>query len=467
MKNTKIKICFLLPFCLGGLPAKVFCADATAAAPAPVSNGWQKPAWLADLSVGAKEGYDDNVLLVSGKGLPTQSSWITTVSPKIGFNLAPLLGNSSTLQTLTLGYSADINNYHEAPSESYTQHKLNLSTKVKAGDLTFALDNAFVYDEGRREAATYALNQGAVGIQPSNQNDKYDNFFARAVPRERRNQIQDRAATLVQYDWNQFFLRPAASLIYYGLDTYFHSTSTAPYKGYQNCPDRYDANGGMDAGYKVTPDLAVTVGYRYGHQYQQALTPLAGLDTRESSSDYQRLLLGLEGKPWSWLKVKLAGGPDFRDYNSLAWVSDDHLTTYYGEAAVTATINPEQSVTFNYKQWQWVSANGVVPYFDSLYAVTYHYSATKQLGLDLGGKIQEADFTSGSDNTGSAPSQRDDRQYSVSAGATYAINAHLSASLTYAYDLGENVKGSLPAAMQSGYHDFEHQLVSLGLQYKF
>jgi len=459
MSHIRIKVCFLLPFCLGGWPAKMWGADPATTTPVPA--GWQKPAWLTDLAAGVKEGYDDNVLLVSGHGLPIQSSWFTSVSPKVGLNLAPWLGNPQTVQTLTLGYAPEVNLYHEAPVENYTAHKATLAAKVKDGDFSFGLDNAFLYDEGSPVAETYALNQ------TSNQNDKYDNFFARAVPRERREQIQDRATLLGQEDWEHFFVRSTAALTYYGLDTYLFSTSAAPYKGYQNCPDRYDANGGVDVGYKVTSDLAVTLGYRYGQQHQQALPPLAGLDTRESSSDYQRVLLGLEGKPWSWLKVKLAGGPDFRDYNPQAYVSDDHLTTYYGEAAVTATISPEQSVTVNYKQWQWVSANGVVPYFDSLYSLAYHWKATPKLDLSLGGRIQEADFTSGTDTAGSAPSLRDDRQYSVTAGITYAVNPHLSACLTYAHDLGANVLAGLPAAMQPAYRDFEHQVVSLGLQYKF
>ena len=31
--------------------------------PAAVSSGWEKPAWLTDLSVGVKESYDDNIFL--------------------------------------------------------------------------------------------------------------------------------------------------------------------------------------------------------------------------------------------------------------------------------------------------------------------------------------------------------------------------------------------------------------------
>jgi len=436
----------------------------SAAAPSAVTDAsWQKPAWLTDLSLGAKESFDDNVLLVSGQGMKPQSSWISSVSPKIGFDFTPLLGNQKTVEALTLSYVPDFFIYHEAPSESYNAQKFNNTVKASLGAFTFALDNAFLFNDGNRKAETYALSQAAPA---SNQNDKFRNFFAQVVPRERRQQIQDRNTTSLQYDWNQFFVRPTASLVYYGLDTYWHNTALTGYKGYQNYPDRYDVNGGADVGYKITPPLAVTLGYRYGHQYQQSFTPGLGLDTRNSSSDYQRLLLGLEGLPWSWLKVKLTGGPDFRDYNAEAYVNDRHTITYYGEAAVTAAISADQSVSFNFKQWEWLSSTGVVPFFESTYGLNYHWNATRQLGVDLGGKILEADFTGGNDDAGAAPSLRDDRQYTVSAGVTYAFTPHLSGGLTYAYDLGDSAI-NVPATLEPAYRDFEHQLVSLGVQYKF
>ncbi len=238
--------------------------------------------------------------------------------------------------------------------------------------------------------------------------------------------------------------------------------------------DRYDVNGGADLGYKLAPKLAATFGYRYGSQYQQQFPGTIDSDNHHASSDYQRVLLGLEGKPWNWLNVKLAGGPDFRSYNSLAPVNDFHPVKYYGEAVLTATLTPSQTATFNYKQWQWVSSTGKVPYLDSTYALAYHWNATKQLGLDLGGKVLEADYTGGNEDGVTVSSQnsslRDDVEYEVSVGVTYAFNTHFSANLAYTYDLGKNALNNLPAgnlALASDYRNFEHQVVSLGLQYKF
>ena len=459
-KNTKIYSGVFL-FGVAGLFSKAHGAGTPAIA--FNSAAWQKPAWLTDLSLGVKESYDDNLLGVSGNGLAPQSSWITTVSPKVGFNFAPLLENQKALQTLSLSYTPDFNIYQNAPSQSYDAHKIGDTIKGQAGDFSFSLDNAFLYNDGNHQAPIYALNQTA------NQLDKFRNNLAHQVARERLAQTQDRATILLRYDWDKFFVRPAASLLDYNLMTDWHATTAAPWKGYQNYVDRYDVNGGVDLGYKLTPTLAATLGYRYGSQYQQQLPGTIDADNHYSSSDYQRVLLGLEGRPWNWLNVKLAGGPDFRSYNSLAPVSDRHPVKYYGEAVLTATITPSQTVTFNYKQWQWVSSTGKVPYFDSSYALTYHWNATKQLGLDLGGKVLECDYTVGNEvnPAGQNSSLRDDMEYEFSAGVSYAFTKQLSANLAYTYDVGANAKNNLPASLGPAYRNFEHQVVSLGLQYKF
>ena len=438
------------------------------AAATPATNaqsGWQKPAWLTDLSIGVKESYDDNVLLVSGEGLAPKSSWVTTLSPKVGINFAPLLGDQKTLQTLSLVYSPDFNFYHDDPSQNYNAHKIGAAIKGKSGNFSFSLDDNFLYNDGNRQTPIYAQNQ--LSGPGANQFDQFRNNFAQMVPRERMRQVQERANIVLRYDWDEVFLRPVASLQDFKMLTDWHNTGAAPWKGYQNWVDRYDVNGGADLGYKLTPKLAATLGYRYGSQYQQQFSAAVTSDNHYSSSDYQRVLLGLEGKPWSWLDFKLAGGPDFRNYNPMAPVPDHHPVKYYGEAALTATLSPSQTLTFNYKQMQWVGSTGKVPEFDSDYALTYHWNATKQLGFDLGGKVREADYTQGNDYLGSAPSHRDDIVYEASAGVTYAINPHLSANLAYTYSLGDSVLNNLPANLAPGYRSFERQVVSLGLQYKF
>jgi hypothetical protein len=252
------------------------------------------------------------------------------------------------------------------------------------------------------------------------------------------------------------------------MDTAFHNTSKAPYLGYQNYVDRSDVNGGADFGYRVMTNLALTTGYRYGSQFQQQFPTSISSDSHYSSSTYQQVLFGVEGKPFRWLSAKLAGGPDFRDYNPYTPVHNLHPTKYFGEAALTATITTNQSLTFSYKQWNWVSSTGYVPEFDSSYVLNYHWNATRQLGFDLAAKLQEADYTSGYDTNGTAPSIRADRMYTVSPGVSYAFTPHLAASVNYNFDAGNNVLYTIPASEHAAaYKNFIRDVVSLTLIYKF
>jgi len=231
--------------------------------------------------------------------------------------------------------------------------------------------------------------------------------------------------------------------------------------GYQNYADRYDVNGGVDVGCKIFPQAALTLGYRYGSQYQQqyAFSPYS------SSSDYQRVLLGVEGSLCSWLSVKIQGGPDFRNYagntaTHTTPVNDRHPVKYYGEGSATATLAPENTLTLKYKMWQWVSGSGKVPYYEGAYELAYHCKLTHQLGFDLGGKIIDWDFTSGN----LAACRRNDLQYTVSSGLIYAVNTHISINLTGAVDWGRNDESGVVNPQN---REYARQSISLGTQWKF
>ena len=418
----------------------------------------QKPAWLSELSLGIKESYDDNVFLAGAdaKHLPPsytvpagsvaalqgRGSWLTTISPKVAVNFAPLLGDQKFFQALSLAYAPDVVTYHDQDSESYQAHRVVSAIKAKSEAFSFSAENTFAFVNGSSMAPYYP---GALY-----------NVYMNSVVRERRDQFQDKASVAFQYDWQKLFFRPTASLAYYDLRTELLNVS-----GYQNYADRYDVNGGADLGYRVCPQLALTVGYRYGHQYQQQFdfTPLS------SPSDYQRVLFGIEGKPWSWLDVKIQGGPDFRDYpgNSPTHttpVNDLNPVKYYGEGLLVATISRRDALTFRYKQWQWVSSTGKVPYFDSTFDLGYHRKLTDQLGFDCGGKILSSDYTSGN----LATCRRNDWEYVVSTGLGCAFNPHLSVNLTYSLNLGRN---AMDGIANESTREFNQNLVALGAVLKF
>jgi hypothetical protein len=452
------------------LSGNIRAADATAtsaaaAAPAGDASLFTKPNWLTDLSFADTQSFDDNLLNVSGLGLLSQSSWVNTASAKVGFDFAPLLADGAAVQTLSLVYQVDKATYFQDSQESYTAHRINDTFKGQVGDVSYSLVNAFLYNDGSKLADTYALNQlsGSAG----NQNDKYRNNYAHAVPRERRNQDQDRYTATVQDNLGDFFFRPASSLLYYNLNTYQYNTSFAPYKGYQDYIDRWDVNGGADVGYRLTKDFAFTLGYRDGFQHQDQFALAINSDQHYSSNHYQRVLAGVEGKLTKWLTLTLDAGPDVRDFNPNTPITELHTTRFYGESTATATLPANQTLTFNFKQWVFVSSTGLVPYDDITYALTYHWSATKKLGLDLGAKYLEGNYTLGDDYAGSAPSLRDDLEYEGSVGVSYTIVPHLVASISDAYDKGLNGLATLAATYAPAYRNFEHQVVGLKLQYSF
>jgi hypothetical protein len=414
----------------------------------------QKPAWLPDCALGIKESYDNNIFLSgvtppppatapagSVVALKNSFSWITTVSPKIGVNFSPLLG-ATNVPVLTLTYAPDLAVYHEQASESYNAQRVLAAVKTKTEPVSFGADNNFTYIDGS-------------GLGPFYPGNLYS-AFATTADRERRRQIQDRANANFQFDQDQWFIRSLASLLYYNL-----MTAQINVPGYQNYCDRYDANGGADFGYKVAPQFALTLGYRYGHQYQQQYS----FSTNSSSSDYQRVLVGVEGDPWKWLSVKIQAGPDFRNYQGdsathTTPVNNLHPVKYFDEAALTATLAPEDTLTFKTKSWQWVSGSGKVPYFESAYELTWHRKLINKLAFDLGGKVIDWNFTSGNLPT----CRRHDVQYTTSAGLGYAVNTHISVTLGCVLNWGRNVESGVA---NSGAREFDQQLISLGTQWKF
>jgi hypothetical protein len=431
----------------------------------PGVTGWSKPAWLSDLSLGVKESYDDNILRVSGNGLPTESSWVDVVSLKLGFNLAPLVSaDPGTIQTFSLTYQPDKVTYDQASSENFTAHRLNAVLKGKSGDLSFNVNEAFLYNDGSKLAPIYALNQ--LSNSDANQNDKFRNSLAHAPARERRNQYQDRYTASLQYDTKFIFVRAVSALNYINMNTYLFNNSLAPYKGYQDWIDRYDVNVGSDVGFKFAPNWAITVGYRDGYQFQQQYSVAINSDQHESSNHYQRLLFGVEGR-LDWLTLKLSAGPDFRDFNPNTPISDLHTTRFYGEAAVAANFSAGQSLTFAYRDYVFVSSTGLVPYEEYSYSLLYHWNATRKLGVDLGAKLFEHNYTLGNDLAGSAPSLRLDLDDELLAGVTYALTPHLSASATFAYDDGRNGLDGLAEKYAPSYRNFEEAVYSLELQYRF
>ena len=418
---------------------------------------FRKPDWLSELSLGVEECYDTNVYLsgVDHKFLPSSfsvasgsavarnnlSSFVTTVSPRIGLDLIPLFSalfsGGKTLQTFSLAYAPSFAFYHGESDENNYAHRFLTALNGSRGSFSFDVDGSLSFIDGSRMAPTYP---GAL-----------ENAAAPTAPRERRRQLNSQATIDLKYDAGAWFLRPTGSLLFWDMQT-----KLLDVEGYQNYVDRYELQGGADIGRRVSSQFAVTLGYRYGHQFQEKL-PFRPL---ESSNDFQRVLVGVEGKPWQWLKVNLRFGPDFRDFGSHAAVRDRNRVTYYGQGSVTATPTESDRVSFTFNEWLWTSQLGQIPYFDSSYELSYAHAVGTHLQLELGGVVHRYDYTLG-DAPGSA---RDDIEYIAFAGVRYAFNTHFSADLTYAFHVGRNL---LDNVVDASTRSFDRNLVSLRARFAF
>jgi hypothetical protein len=411
---------------------------------------FQKPKWLSELYLGVEECYDSNVYLsgVKRKDLPSsfsvpsgsaiarkdRSSLVTTVSPRVGVDFTALLPGVKAVQAFSIVYAPAFGIYHGESDESNDAHRFLTKLEGREGSFSFDLDGALSFIDGERMAPTYP---GGL-----------ENAAAATAPRERRRQLNSQGTVDLRYDAGPWFVRPSASLLFWDM-----RTKLLDVEGYQNYVDRYEIGGGADVGRRVTSQFAVTMGYRYGHQYQEKLR----FHSLDSSNDFQRVLVGVEGKPWPWLELNLTFGPDFRDYGSRAAVRDKDRVTYYGHGTVTATLSDSDRVSFNFNEWLWTSQLGQIPYFDSSYGLSYVHRFEKGLEFETGGVVHRYDYT-----LGDAPSSaRDDLELIALAAVRYAFNSHASADLSYAFHRGCNL---LDEVTHSSTRSFERHLVMLRVE---
>lgn len=407
----------------------------------------EKPAALSELSLTVKETYDTNVfgtdynaVLAGSPEIANIESWVTTVSPKVGVNLLPVfgLGKDSAFTALNLGYIGDYAFYHSATTETNQRHNFTQQIKTKSGDISFVLDNSFIFVDGKTTTPLYSTYSayGTAGI------------------RERRAQFQDRAKAVYRQDFDSVFVRCVGSLLYYDLQTQLHNP-VGNYKGYQNFVDRHDLNAGLDFGEKITKDAALWVGYRVGQQVQDLL-PWAG--TVHNNNTYQRVLLGLEGKLAPWLKVDLQGGPDYRSYSDPGHlgITGQHHTWFYTEGSITADVSKNDSIIFTNKIWQWVSSTSTAAYRDSTYTLTYKHKFFDALSGTIGGRALGSEYD--------LPTLRKDWLFGYSLGLRYDFTKQYALTLDYAHNAARN---KFNDDVKYPGREFNQDLISLGLRAAF
>ncbi len=402
----------------------------------------KKPAWLSEASITVKGFYDSNVFLTSAQGttskpIANRGSFGTSITPKLDFNFVPLLGLSKddkSIQTLSLSYAPEIVNYEAESSEDYTAHRFSGQIAGSLAPFSYDLSNNLNYIDGNRDTVQYTTLSA----------------FATVATRERREQINDKGKFSLRYDLGDWFLRPVASWCYFDMLT--REQYGVGCQGWQNYEDRYDVNGGVDVGYQLTPTFAMTAGYRYGHNYE-GIFPWSGVN---SSNDYQRVLGGLEGRPWKWLKIEVQCGPDFREYGpSVQPGHDRNDTKLFVDGSATISLTSVDTLSLKVKQWEFVSCVGTASYYDVLYELSYRRKLCSNLTGTAGFQALDWHYD--------IPTSRDDWEFVYSIGLQYDLNKHFSLLADYTFSHGAN-GNELPASVG---REFDRQVVSFGVKSKF
>ena len=412
--------------------------------------------WKAEATV--KETYDSNVYLQDNAPNPNyaaaaqaagfrpveanKGSFVTTITPKFGLDYKP-----SAAFNLSAGYSPEVALYTSAEDEDNITHRGTLNFNGAVENTTWELLNAATYIQGSRQGPTFARPDDIPAIG--------------GIPlRDRRAAFIFKNGFRLTQTVGGWFFRPVASFYLHDFLTDQRYQASKTQFSYENYVDRQDVSGGLDIGYKAIKDTYLVAGYRYGRQYQFTLPGASGATLHSTfGNDYQRILLGVEGTPASWLKLAVLAGPDIRQFDpgTPAGFNRNNLLVYW-DASVTALPDKNDTVTLKSTRYEQPAFSSFSMYQDIKTDLSWRHKFNDQFSGQLGFTLYVGDWE--------LPTHRDDWIYTPSTGLTYNYNKHLSTELSYSYDW---VDSKVPASVEplTNSHEFTRHLVSLAVKYTF
>jgi len=419
--------CLILLLLAAALPAAVSAAEAKAPSD-----------WTFNAEISLKETFDSNVYLqdtkpnpaITNAAQPFQESLVTSVTPKVGFAFKPC-----SEFNMSGSYAPEITRYHSESSEDYVAHRLALLFNGHVGIVTWQMQNSFTLIDGNDEGLTFGAPGGAPAIG--------------GIPlRDRRDALIYRNSFGAFHKHGNWFFRPAASSYIHDFQTQLKDPAQFPF--YQNYVDRNDFNIGLDAGYKAVKDGYVFIAYRCGWQHEDSLPP----GSFDYSNDYQRLLLGFEGKVTDWLKFNLFIGPDWRNFNHRTPPGfDPDPVKLFIDGSAVITVTKADTLTVTVKQFEQPAFGTPSAYEDITYEIVGRHRFNDKFAAAASFKAYGGDWE--------APVAREDWIFTPSASLSYARDKHLSAELAYSYDWVDSVVPNKPG------REFTRHLVSLSAKYSF
>ncbi|HMP82855.1 MAG TPA: hypothetical protein PKA41_09170 [Verrucomicrobiota bacterium] len=384
------------------------------------SQGWQIASNLtlkADLAV--RETFDSNVYLqdhdpsptVTNAARPFRESMVTSVMPRLALEYKP----SSQFNAL-VSYSPEAVFYHSESSENHVTHRGLLNFNGTDNGVAWDQPNSFTWIDGEDKCLFFGAPGGAPALGGIPTRDRRDAFIYRGGFR----------ATIPLGEW---FVRPVASAYVHEFFTEQLNSRLPQYRGYENYVDRSDVNGGLDIGHNIAPATRIFAGYRYGYQNEGELITEPGI---EYDNEYHRVLFGIEGQPWRWMKLNIALGPEFHHSTATTATNfDGNYSVLYVDASVTLMPTQKDSVTLAIKQFTQTAFASCSVYEDTTYDIVWKHTFDSQWSAGAGFRAYNGDWLH--------PVRRNDWLYTVSAVVSRSINKHLSCEVSYLYDWADSL----------------------------
>lgn len=379
----------------------------------------------AELS--AKEAYDSNVYLqdhepdtdaVPRAVRPDQDSFVTSVTPKLSLDWKPCTAFSAAVS-----YAPEVTFYHAESSEDYVAHRGAIHLRGEVGDVPWEMPHSITFIDGNRKGLYYGVSSlpGQLDGVPA----------IGGIPvRDRREQFVYRGGFKATWPLGAFFIRPVFAAYVHDFQTkqklngrLLPDSAPNPDWGYENYVDRSALNYGLDVGWSVNAQTRLYAGYRYGNEFEGTMV---GSPYRYDAQVH-RPLVGIEGKPVSWLTADVSIGPDIHNTTSRHDPAfDPDYTALWVDAVLTLTPTAKDSIALIWRQNTQPAFSSPSVYEDTVYEGTVRHRVDDQWSVGGGFRAYLGDWHD--------PVIRRDWIFTPSASVTYRHNAHLSAEASYSYD---------------------------------
>lgn len=397
-----------------------FAGPAAAAAPTP------PPSAALSVSLTGSVGYDDNVYAIDAGPLASIESGFAVATARLSTGFGP---------GVSLAYSPSVTAFFDQGMEDHVKHLLSGAWKQKAGVFAWDAASEFACIDGDDRGVDYGAGCGSA--------------FSTAVPRERRDQWQNKSELSLRHDSALGFVRGVGRLQYWDMLT--------RREGNANYVDRHDLQGGLDLGRVLTdggPEFYL--GYRHGHQFQDRDANPAS--PRHASNDYARYLAGFDGKLGPALKLSAQAGWARHSYpgDAAIYAGSAHEEDLFADATLTWNLTSADELQLKTGQCRTISTTGTNSILLATHQLSWRHHFDARWSATLTGRVAQAEY---------APAQRDDLDYTALASVTCELNSAWSCTLAASRDWGRDHHNDV-AGLDKTLREFDRAVVTLGLTWK-